>query len=214
MLCISKQRPSIPIPGIPAIHEKNSNNRYLHEAILEYSEALTATLPPQLNVCMFTCTGSEANDLALRLARVYTGGKGVVVTDNAYHGNSFIISQISPLYERRDEQRNLLKAKFLRTVPAPATYRIPEDYDGESNLSEFYSNKVKEAVESLEASNIKPAMLILDSAFSSDGIIVPPEGYIKRAVDIFRAAGGLYIADEVQAGFWRSGKNMWGFQGP
>ncbi|MDO8291505.1 MAG: aminotransferase class III-fold pyridoxal phosphate-dependent enzyme [Gallionella sp.] len=180
----------------------STNTRYLHDTILQYSERLLAKFPPHLGHLMFTCTGSEANDLAIRATCAYTGATGLIVTECAYHGITKAVSEISPSLGR-----NVDLGVHVRTVPAPDLYRSP----GSDVAAELRRN-VEEAIADLRRHGIKPAAFICDSIFSSDGVFAEPAGFLAGAVGAIHAAGGLYIADEVQPGFGRTGGHMWGFQ--
>lgn len=180
----------------------NTHTRYLHEGIIDYAEALTATFPDTLSQAMFTCTGSEANDLALRIARFVTGGTGIIATELAYHGLTSAVADFSPSLGEP-----VTLGVHVRTVPAPDSYRHSPD-----EMMEKFGRDVRAAIVDLKRHGIKPAMLITDSIFSSDGIFAEPKGFLKSAVDAIHEAGGLFIADEVQAGFGRTGETMWGFQ--
>jgi 4-aminobutyrate aminotransferase-like enzyme len=150
---------------------------------------------------MFTCTGSEANDLALRIARTHTGGTGVVVTENAYHGITAAIAALSPSLGQ-----GVPLGSHVRTVPAPDAYRRGAEVGARFGAS------VRAAVEDLRRHGVQPAALIVDTLFSSDGVFADPKGFLGPAAEAIRAAGGLFIADEVQPGFARTGDAMWGFQ--
>ncbi|MBY5361823.1 aspartate aminotransferase family protein [Rhizobium leguminosarum] len=180
----------------------NTHTRYLHESIIEYAERLTATFPAELSQVMFTCTGSEANDLAVRIARYVTGGTGIIATSLAYHGLTSAVAEFSPSL---GEFVNL--GEHVRTVAAPDSYR----YSREDQMAKF-GRDVEAAIADMKRHGIKPAMLIADSIFSSDGIVSDPKGFLKPAVDAIHAAGGLFVADEVQPGFGRTGDTMWGFE--
>ncbi|MET0173480.1 MAG: aspartate aminotransferase family protein [Agrobacterium vaccinii] len=180
----------------------NTHTRYLHEGIVEYAEALTATFPVPLSQAMFTCTGSEANDLALRIARFATGGTGIIATELAYHGLTSAVADFSPSLGE-----SVTLGAHVRTVPAPDSYR-----NSPADMLEKFGRDVRAAIADLKRHGIKPAMLITDTIFSSDGIFAEPKGFLKSAVDAIHEEGGLFIADEVQAGFGRTGETMWGFQ--
>ncbi len=180
----------------------STNTRYLNEAILDYAERLLAYFPSELSNLMFTCTGSESNDLAMRLARAKTGGTGFIVTDCAYHGTSLAVSGLSPSL---GVHVNL--GEHVRTVAAPNAYRL-----GADKVNEEFRKAVQAAIDDLLRHGIKPAALIVDSIFSSDGVLPDPAGFLSGAVEAIREAGGLFIADEVQPGFARTGSHMWGFQ--
>jgi len=182
----------------------NTHTRYLHENVLDYAQRLTGKLPAVLDTAMFSCTGSEANELALRIARACSGGTGVIVTDFAYHGNTKAIYEISiediPAEEIPD---------FVVTVPNPDIYR--GEYRGD-DAGEHYAEHLNDALQTLASRGIKPAAFIVDTIMSSGGVVATPPGYLKKAAEIIRRAGGLFVADEVQPGFGRTGRNFWGFE--
>jgi len=175
-----------------------SHTRYLHEGVLAYAERLLGHFPAELSHVMFTCTGSEANDLAFRIARAHTGGTGFIVTENAYHGVTYAIAGMSPSLGSGVDL-----GEHVRVVPAPRT--------GGETGAEFAAG-VLTAIRDMQRHGIKPAALIVDTVFSSDGVFADPAGFLAPAVAAIRAAGGLFIADEVQPGFGRTGAAMWGFQ--
>ena len=179
----------------------NTHTRYLHTTILDYAERLRATFPDDLSNIMFTCTGSESNDLAIRMAKAFTRQQGFIVTNLAYHGVTDAVSRISPSLGPDVE-----RGPFVRTVPAPDLYRSPTGDVG----AEFAAG-VRAAIDDLRAQGIGLAALVCDTIFSSDGVLSDPPGLLREAVDAVRTAGGLFIADEVQAGFGRTGESMWGF---
>lgn len=180
----------------------NTHTRYLHDGIVGYAERLLGTLPDHLGQAIFTCTGSEANDLAYRIACSFTGGQGVIVSSLAYHGLTHAVSGFSPSL---GSFVNL--GQHVRVVPAPDSYRCSP-----SQAMEAFGHHVQTAIDDMKRHGIKPAMLIADSLFASDGIFPEPAGFLKPAVEAIRKAGGLYVADEVQSGFGRTGSHMWGFQ--
>jgi 4-aminobutyrate aminotransferase-like enzyme len=178
-----------------------THTRYLHDGILDYAERLLALFPPGLSQVMFTCTGSEANDLALRIARAATGGTGVIVTDNAYHGVTLATAEMS-----MSVGPAVAPGPTVFPIPAPT----PENYpDG---IAKGFAAAVAEACDRMKANGLKPCVLITDTIFSSDGIRPDPADFLAPAVAAIRAEGGLFIADEVQPGFGRTGTAMWGFQ--
>ena len=180
----------------------NTHTRYLHEGIVDYAEALIATFPDTLSQVMFTCTGSEANDLAVRIARFVTGGTGIIATELAYHGLTGAVAEFSPSLGEA-----VALGPHVRTVPAPDSYRhSPQE------MMEKFGRDVSAAIADLKRHGIRPAMLIADTIFSSDGIFAGPKGFLKPAVDAIHDAGGLFVADEVQPGFGRTGEAMWGFE--
>lgn len=180
----------------------NTHTRYLHEGVLNYAEKLLATMPAQLGNVMFTCTGSEANDLALRIARDYTGGTGVIVTRYAYHGMTSAISELSP-----SVGDYVPLGRDIRVVDAPV--HLPQD---PQRVGQLFAAQVRAALADMQRHGIRPAALLVDTLFTSDGVFADPAGFLGEAVEAVRAAGGLFIADEVQPGFGRTGTHMWGFQ--
>jgi 4-aminobutyrate aminotransferase-like enzyme len=183
----------------------NVHTRYLHETILEYGERLTALFDPSLSMVMFVCTGSEANDQALRIARLTTGGKGIICTDMTYHGNTTAVDEISPLFYGR-----VAPSPNVRAIPFPDSYRPLGNLAGEA-LADAYAAKVAAAIEDFEAKGIPFAGMLVCPIFANEGLPRTPPGFMRKAVEHVRAAGGLYIADEVQAGFGRTGR-LWGHQ--
>ncbi len=184
----------------------NTNSRYLHEELVRLSERLLATLPPSLDTVMFVCTGSEANDLAVRLARAATGNDGVIITENSYHGNTSTIAPLSLIdYDIAD------KPSWVEAVPPPNLYRGPYR-EGEEDAGRKYADFVTDAAQRLARNGMSASSLLIDSIFDANGALVPPQDYLLQAFEEARRAGALAIADEVQMGFGRSGNHMWGFK--
>lgn len=183
----------------------NTHTRYLHQTMLDYAERLGSLFPGELGVCMFACSGSEANELALRIAKAATGGDGVIVTEHAYHGNTNALTELSTTqaYARR--------GAHVKTCPAPDTYRGPHR-SGQSDLGGKYAAHVGRALDEFREQAIPPAAFLVDTIFSTDGILTAPDDYFSKVVEQVRAAGALFIADEVQPGFGRTGDSMWGFE--
>lgn len=179
----------------------NTHTRYLSDIVLDYAERLLATFPPEMSNVMFTCTGSEANDLALGVARFHTGNTGVIVTANAYHGNTAAVAAISPSLGR-----GMPLGHHVRTVRAPDARRA-----GAQGAGRQFACDVAAAIDDLARHGLRPCAIVFDTIFSSDGIFADPPGFIADAVDAVRKAGGLLVADEVQPGFGRTGDAMWGF---
>ena len=177
-----------------------THTRYLHDGILDYAERLLALFPPELSHVMFTCTGSEANDLAFRIARAATGGTGIIVTDNAYHGVTLVTAEASMSLGPA-----VAPGPTVVPVPAPSAENYPE------GIATGFAAAVTAACAGMQAQGLKPAALIVDTVFSSDGVLPDPAGFLAPAAAAIRAAGGLFIADEVQPGFGRTGSHMWGF---
>lgn len=171
----------------------NTHTRYLHDIILDYADALLTTFPFPAQAT-FTCSGSEANDLAIRIARHITGGEGIIVTENAYHGVTSTTAEISPSLGK-----SVNLGSHVRTVPPPVA-------------GTDFAAGVRSAIADLQRHGIRPALLVVDTIFSSDGVFSEPAGFLIDAVEAIRGAGGLFLADEVQSGFGRTGTHMWGFE--
>ena len=181
-----------------------THSRYLHEAIVELAERLKATLPPPLDAVLVVNSGSEANDLAWRIARAATGRAGAVVTAYAYHGMTEATHALSPEEWAKGEQ-----PAHVATVPAPNGYRGPYRRD-EDGWAERYAAHIDDAARALGGHGF--AAIYLDPAFTADGILVPPPAYLAEVARRARALGGVLIADEVQAGHGRYGTGLWSFQ--
>ena len=173
----------------------NTHTRYLSELPLQLAEELLATMPPELGNVVFTCTGSEANDLAVRLSKAATGGVGFIITDFSYHGVTEVLSGMSP-------EDGGPPGPGVYTVPSPAAPGGPA----------AFGEHVRECIERMRSDGVPLAALLTDTIFSSDGVFADPRGFLADAVRHVQAAGGLFIADEVQPGFGRLGDAMWGFQ--
>jgi 4-aminobutyrate aminotransferase-like enzyme len=184
----------------------NIHTRYLHETILDYGERLVAKLDESLSMILFVCTGSEANDQALRIARCHTGKQGIVCSNLTYHGNTTAVDAVSPLFYGA----NAPSHPDVRTIPFPDSYRPPAGLSG-SALSDYYIAALERAIADLEASGVGFAGLLLCTIFANEGLPDVPPGFMQRAVEVVHKAGGLFIGDEVQAGFGRTGK-MWGYE--
>lgn len=195
---------------VEALHRQasilNTHTRYLNENVVEYIERLTATFDDGLSMAMLTCTGSEANELALRMARHCTGGEGMIVTEAAYHGNTAAVAEIGTGF--MPEAKNSKRVKV---------FSIPDSYRGldgasEENLADAYAAQVQQAIDEFEAEGIKLAGMLVCPDFANEGLLNVPKGFLEKATAMVRKAGGVLIADEVQAGFGRSGHHFWAHQ--
>ena len=187
----------------------NTNTRYLHDCIVEYAEALTATLPAPLSVCFFVNSGSEANELALRLATAYTGGTDHIVIDHAYHGHTSALIDISPYKFQGAGGRG--QADHVQVAEMPDGYRgARRGYD--AGAGEYYALSVGEAIEKIRAHGRQPAAFFAEGIMGCGGQMPLPKGYLKRAYAYVREAGGVCVADEVQTGFGRVGSHFWSFE--
>jgi 4-aminobutyrate aminotransferase-like enzyme len=180
------------------------HSRYLHDAVVELAERLTATVPPGLSAVLVVNSGSEANDLAWRIARAATRRSGAVVSAHAYHGLTDATHALSPEVWAAGE-----RPAHVATVPAPDGYRGAYRR-GEAGWAERYAAHIDGAAATLGGRGL--AAMYTDPAFTADGILCPPPAYLREAAGRVKALGGLLIADEVQAGHGRSGTHLWSFQ--
>ncbi len=184
----------------------NTHTRYLHEGILDYVERLTSTFADPLSTAIMACTGSEANDIALRMAEAVTGKRGVIATDHTYHGNTTVVAQLS-----RTNIPGTGDGTHVRHVPAPDSYR-PLGGNAGIPHSQAFAAKVEEAINDLEASGVGFSAIIVCPAFLNEGFPVLEHGWLDPTMEAVRNAGGIFIADEVQPGFGRNGYRFWGHQ--
>lgn len=184
----------------------NTHTRYLDGHVVAYAERLLATFDASLSNVLFCCTGTEANELALRIARETTGGQGIISTAFAYHGNSAAVSAISSVFTPPEK-----RGSFVRNIPVPDPYR---DRAGrpDAELAHAYAAQVGDAIAEFQREGVRFAGILLCTAFSSEGLPSLPAGYLPEVAAVVHAAGGVLIADEVQAGFGRFGSHMWGHQ--
>ncbi len=200
--CVGHCHPRVVAAATRQLGQLNVHTRYLDPGILEFAQELLATVPAGLSNITFTCTGSEANDLALRLAAHFTGGDGVIVTESAYHGNTARVTEVSP-----SSFTHWVPPPHVRTVPAPDG-RLTSS----AALAAGFANQVGAAISDLKRHGHRFSAFLVDSIFSSDGVFADPPGFLRAAQDVVHRAKGLLIADEVQPGFARTGTCFWGFQ--
>ena len=181
----------------------NTHTRYLHEGILDYAERLTGTFDESLDTALLTCTGSEANDIALRMAEAMTGKRGIIATDATYHGNTALVSRLA---ESAMLETGFGLDRYVRRVEAPDSYRIDDPH------GRRFAAGVQEAIDDLNASDIGFAALIVCPLFLNEGFPAQTGGWLKPAAEAARRAGGLLICDEVQSGFGRCGSHFWAHQ--
>ena len=187
----------------------NTNTRYLHDGIVDYAKRLLKTLPPNLKVCYFTNSGSEANDLAIRISRHFTRQQDVLVLDHAYHGTTTTAMELSPY--KFDSRGGSGQKPYIHKLLNPDLYRGPFRYD-DPDAGKKYAADAERIIGLLAAENKKPAAFICESLLGVGGQIPLPAGYLKEVYRVVREAGGVCIADEVQVGFGRVGEKFWGFE--
>jgi len=187
----------------------NTNTRYLNDNITEYAKKLTATLPASLSVCYFTNSGSEANDLAIRMSRHFTKQKDIIVLDHAYHGTSTVAIEMSPY--KFDGKGGFGKMPWIHKAINPDMYRGPHKYY-DSEAGKKYAEDVQRIINELKQEGKAPAVFICETLLGVGGQIPLPPNYLKKVYSYVRAVGGVCIADEVQVGFGRVGDKFWGFE--
>lgn len=204
---VGHEHPEVVKAGKAQMNVLNTNTRYLHENIVTLAEQLSAKFPDPLEVCFFVNSGSEATELALRLAKTYTENKGMVVMDVGYHGNTSGSIEVSSY--KFDRKGGKGPMDHIQKVPLPDVYRgIYTD----NTAGNKYSEHVKTQVESLANSEHRLSGFICESILSCGGQIVLPNNFLNKSIEYVHNAGGLYIADEVQVGFGRVGSSYWGFE--
>uniref|UniRef100_A0A0F7Z2H4 Ethanolamine-phosphate phospho-lyase n=1 Tax=Micrurus fulvius TaxID=8637 RepID=A0A0F7Z2H4_MICFL len=206
---VGHSHPEVVKAAVKQMELLNTNSRFLHDNLVQYAKRLTATLPEKLSVCYFVNSGSEANDLALRLARQYSGHYDVVTLDHAYHGHVTSLIDISPY--KFNQLGKEAKKEFVHVAPSPDIYRgkYREDHEDPAGA---YADNVRNIIEKAQKNGHKIAAFIAESMQSCGGQIIPPAGYFQKVAQFVHKAGGVFIADEVQVGFGRVGKNFWAFQ--
>ncbi len=192
-----------------AMHQQlqtlNVHSRYLHEDILEYAERLTALHSSSIESVVFSCSGTEANEVAMNMARIATKGKAFICTNAAYHGNSNQVGQLTyvPIGDRN--------RKNTYSIPYPQKFRPIVSGLNEEELSREYLKTLGAVIEQINEDGIELAGILFCPIFANEGLPDIPEGYMKSAVEMVRNAGGLVVIDEVQSGFCRTG-NWWGYE--
>ncbi|MHA1666063.1 MAG: aminotransferase class III-fold pyridoxal phosphate-dependent enzyme [Candidatus Thorarchaeota archaeon] len=187
----------------------NTNTRYLHENLTKYAQRLSSKMPGNLKVCFFVNSGSEANELALRLAMAHTKQQELIVIDGAYHGNTQNLVDISPYKHNGPGGKG--------PPPHVHTVRMPDPFRGDhkrsdSNAGKKYAEDVQKAIQEIETQNKGVCAFICEPLMGCGGQIIFPDGYLKESFKQVREAGGVCIADEVQIGFGRIGTHFWGFE--
>ncbi len=201
--------PKVVAAGQKQMASLNTNTRFLHDNIVDFAEKLLATMPKELSVCMFVNSGSEANELAFRLAKNFTQSTELLVVDGAYHGNTAACIDASPY--KFNGPGGTGKPEHVHIVELPDPYR-GKYLENTPATSQAYAANVRETIESLTSDNKKISAFICESLQGVAGQIIMPDGYLSQAYQEVRAVGGVCIADEVQVGFGRVGSHMWAFE--
>ena len=185
----------------------NTNTRYLDKPILDYARALTDKLPSNLNKCYFTNSGSESNDLALRIARNHSNSKETIVLEGAYHGHVTSLIEISPY--KHDGPGGKGPPEYVHVVPMPDPFR--GIYRGQSSGLK-YAAEVKTILDEIRSNDKRVSAFIFEPILGCGGQIIPPNGFLSSSFKMVRDNNGVCIADEVQVGFGRMGESFWGFE--
>ena len=189
--------------------ELNTNTRYLHDSILDYAQNLTRTLPDELEICYFTNSGSESNDLALRIARLYNDSYESIVLSGAYHGHTSSLIDISPYKFLGSGGKG--KPDYVHVIPMPDMYR-GEHKIADAKPEEYYIDLVKNTITKIKKKSKQLAFFIVEPIMGCGGQIIIPSSFMRETFKIVKEAGGLFIVDEVQIGFGRLGSHFWGFE--
>ncbi len=202
--CVGHAHPHV----VEQMHQQastlNVHSRYLHEGIVHFADRLTRLHGDNIDSVVFACSGTEANEVAMTMANIATGGTGFICTNAAYHGNSAQVGQLT--HVPTDQTRN----PHIRSIPFPETFRTLVEGD-EQTRCDAYVAKVAEAIKYFSDNDIPLAGMLVCSIFANEGLPDIPVGFMARATELVHAAGGLVISDEVQAGYCRTGK-WWGYE--
>jgi 4-aminobutyrate aminotransferase-like enzyme/Ser/Thr protein kinase RdoA (MazF antagonist) len=206
---VGHEHPRVVHAGQRQMAVLNTNTRYLHDHIVRFTETLLQTFPPALNVAFLVNSGSEANELALRLAKNFTGQKDMIVVDHGYHGNTQGCVDISPY--KFDGPGGKGRPSHVHVTPMPDAFR--GQYRGNTlETGQKYAALVAKAIENIQNADRSPAAFICESVISCGGQVTLPPGFLAASVQHLRAADALYIADEVQTGCGRQGQHFWAFE--
>ncbi|XP_076458093.1 ethanolamine-phosphate phospho-lyase-like isoform X2 [Babylonia areolata] len=206
--------PKVVQAGSDQMHLLNTNSRFLHDNMVTLAKRLSATMSPKLSVVYFANSGSEANDLALRLAMHHTKKTEMLTMDRAYHGSVISLINVSPFKLDAMKDNVHKKPDYVHVVPCPDTYRGQYrdcDYPGE-DLGAKYASDVDAIISGIQKNDKGVCCFIAESMQSCGGQLIYPEGYLRRVYESVHKAGGVCIADEVQVGFGRVGTHMWSYQ--
>jgi len=206
---VGHEHPRVVTAGQRQMAVLNTNTRYLHENLMKFVEELLSTMPAQLNVAFLVNSGSEANELALRLAKNFTGQKDMIVSEVGYHGNTNGCIEISSY--KFDGPGGKGVAPHIHVVPIPDVYRGLYRAN-DPNAGSKYAGHVQRSIENMQAQGRKPAALIFESVISCGGQVELPKNFLSEAYQYVRTAGGVCIADEVQTACGRAGDSYWAFE--
>ncbi|MEX2125196.1 MAG: aspartate aminotransferase family protein [Woeseia sp.] len=203
--CVGHANPAIVQAMAQQQATVNVHSRYLHQGIVAFAERLAGLYHDGIESVVFSCSGTEANEVAIQMARVVTGKRGLVCTDAAYHGNSELVNSLSDLGRKPREDGD------VRAFPFPERFRPVVEGLDEDALCDAYLARVAAAIESLDKKGAGVAALIMCPIFANEGLPDIPAGFMEKVTDLVHAAGALVIADEVQSGYGRTG-SWWGYE--
>ncbi len=206
---VGHAHPRIQAVAADQLKRMNSNTRYLHPAQIAFAEKITSTMPEPLSVCFFLNSGSEANELTLRLARAHSGGKDMITPDHGYHGNTTGCIDISAY--KFNAKGGVGPSDWVHLVEVADDYR-GSFRRGEPDIAQKYADLVDDAIDAIHTRGGKLAGFIAETFPSVGGQIIPPKGYLPAVYEKIRKAGGVCIADEVQTGLGRLGDYFFGFE--
>ncbi|XP_030767969.1 alanine--glyoxylate aminotransferase 2-like [Sitophilus oryzae] len=209
---VGHSNPSVVKAGCDQMSLLNTNNRFLHDEIVICAQKILSTLPDNLEVCFFVNSGSEANDLALRLAQIHTGNKDIIALEHAYHGHLTSLIDIS--HYKFNLPGGVGQKEHVHVAPCPDSYRgkYQDTQYSKDELGYLYAEEVRQICENVKNKDQGVCAFIAESFLSCGGQVIPPKNYFEEVYQHVRNAGGLCIADEVQVGFGRIGRHWWAFQ--
>ena len=203
--CVGHANPNVATAMYTQLQKLNVHSRYLHEDILEYAEKIADLHASSIESVVFSCSGTEANEVAMTMARIATGGSAFICTNAAYHGNSDQVGKLT--YEPLENN----KRKNIYSIPYPQTFRPIVAGLSEQELSLKYLQVLEDTITQIQADGIGFAGIIFCPIFANEGLPEIPAGFMQAATQMVRDAGGLVIIDEVQSGFCRTGR-WWGYE--
>ena len=201
--CVGHANPQVAAAMRRQTETLNVHSRYLHEGILDYAERLTSLHAGPLTTAVFTCSGTEANEVAIQMARAATGGRGLICTDAAYHGNSTEVRKLTRLRDGGSRE--------IRPIPMPQSYRPIRAGLSSDDLAAAYLAKLQEQIDAFASDGVPFAGVLFCPILANEGLPDIPSGFMPKAAELTRAAGGIFICDEVQSGFARTGR-WWGYE--
>ena len=203
--CVGHANPNVATAMYTQLQKLNVHSRYLHEDILEYAEKIADLHASSIESVVFSCSGTEANEVAMTMARIATGGSAFICTNAAYHGNSDQVGKLTYVPLENNKRKNIY------SIPYPQTFRPIVPGLSEQELSLKYLQVLEDTITQIQADGIGFAGILFCPIFANEGLPEIPAGFMQAATQMVRDAGGLVIIDEVQSGFCRTGR-WWGYE--